>query len=178
MKKKIVLLIVLILLISMFTYVYISEEKEKKIGKIKFSISMNKNEFLINKSIIITATLSNIGNKDIIISDLNIGKYSLDFEIILPNGSVFHHTGPRIRTYPPPIKLRPTRSISLAVNLIEMQWGMKYLDNYTLNSIGNYKLTGIYTSYPRSTDENGASGYTDWHGEIQSKTLSFIIISK
>lgn len=140
-----------------------------------FEISMNKTIFLADEPINVTATLTNVGNENINVSEMTLGFGTLDFEIETPEGYIIHYLGPWVECIPEGVKLEEGRSINTTSGITESwrDFGNENITHYNFTTSGKYYIKGIYMSNPSL-----CSDQTVWNGTLVSNILNFTIISE
>lgn len=137
-----------------------------------FDISLEKQEFEVGEPIIVTATLTNMGN-----SPIKVSSFGNDlFDITDSNGGVLDYIGP-IGALPYPVILEPGKSISTKVDINK---DYAYLEpdfdpaNHQLPP-RDYKIIGRYSSgpspWPPDVNWTGV-----WKGNLVSPEYKFEIL--
>ena len=126
----------------------------------------------------VTATLTNIGDETLIVSEMNIKTGTLDFYIDTPNGDTIHFIGPvddsgmRLwKLEPQESEFHPDMDITCGYFGIDPPWATDLPYEFVE---GEYTITGAYRSF--ATQEYTSSAF--WEGELDSRTYEFTIIPK
>ena len=158
-----------------------TEEKsdQNDIGeKYEIELSLSLDEiYEYGKSIQVTATLTNIGEEMVFLSEMDVMLRSLDFEIKTPLGYQIHYLGP-FEGKPELVKLLPMNSIVTKVNITspnltfgEMNPTSGFISAPFVFKPGKYTIRGVYFSHQTITAES--SNY--WHGIKLSPDYDFTV---
>ena len=149
-------------------------EEECKITVISHSISLetslDKNIYLIDEPIVLTATLKNSGPIPINVSEMDFYHSTLGgTEITTPEGYTIR-TYLRVSCMPDEVTIENNGQNTDTSDLIKLQWGIwdgETWTDYNLTQRGKYTLQVIYDSYP-----NGEV----WNGIIKSDPITFVLV--
>ena len=131
--------------------------------ELALDISLDKTNYMIGEPIIVTSTLTNMGESAIKVSEMGCIFQSLDFEIVTPEGYTLRYNGPSVGCLPPIVALRPGESIEKIYDLLQTQLGNEAIDKYEFRTPGRFTIKGLYQSY----------GHNRWQGSLESPTRYF-----
>ena len=189
--KKILNLVLLILSITITTTVYAgfkmgmfkavkqrTKELDTKVEEVKseiklsFTASLDQSEYNVGEAIILKVRLTNLGYKDISVSEFNIIASSLNFELQTLEEYTLDLGGQRITGFPDSVTLSPGEYIEYSFDVVngvdeEFIYWTNYLgiEKYLVQNLGDYSIKALYNS--RSSNS--------WRGQIESSVLNFSI---
>lgn len=113
--------------------------------RLLFTISLDKQVYMVKEEILVTANLKNTGESTVKVSEMLLELETLDFIILTPNHRKIHYIGEVIKRDPDVIELAPGKSIELVVDLTSEQFGDEN-GEYESVKTGQYTIVGIYRS--------------------------------
>lgn len=154
-------------------------EPEDTQEEIPLELTLELNEvYKEGDPIPVTATLTNIDDETLIVSEMNIKTGTLDFFIDTPNGDTIHFIGPvddsgmmLWHLEPQESEFHPDMDITCGYFSIDPPWATDLPYEFVE---GEYTITGSYRSF--ATQEYISLDF--WEGELDSRTYEFTIIPK
>ncbi len=136
------------------------------------NVSLSKRAYCVGECIIVNITLTNVGDRDIKISQVGLAFSTLDLMITTPEGYTLHYTGPTVETLPRGIELDKNESYVYSVNLTDsrLSFGNENVERYLFTTPGRYEIKVIYKSDPAHCFDHCV-----WDGILESSVLGFTI---
>jgi hypothetical protein len=149
---------------------------QQKGFELELTLELNQ-QYKVGRPIPVKAILKNIGDKPVIICEMDAKLKTLDFVIDTPLGKTIHYIGP-FEGEAKIVKLAPFESIISEINLTasNVTFGDKSVGSsliikpYTFIE-GDYTISGLYTS--DYIEEWEHSDF--WHGSLNSPSNNFLI---
>lgn len=156
------------------------DEQEDTQEEIPLELTLKLNEvYKEGDPIPVTATLTNIGDETLIVSEMSFKTGTLDFYIDTPNGDTIHFIGPvndsgmRLRKLEPQeSEFHPDMDITCGLFGIDPPWVTDLPYQFIE---GCYTIKAHYKSYML---DSGVLSINFWEGELDSHTYKFTIIPK
>lgn len=155
-------------------------EQEDPQEEIPLGLTLKLNEvYKEGDPIPVTATLANIGDEIITVSEMNFKTGTLDFYIDTPDGYEIHFIYPTNDSEMRYWKLKPEESRCIDMDITRGLFGISPSTSdcpYEFKE-GYYTIVGYYKSYYVETTPTQVDCYIDvWEGELDSSAYGFTIV--